>query len=298
MQKNSLWLRKKKMIFAWILVLPILLVRGFTTLYPILETFKNSFFEIKLLKGPGKKFIWFENYFQIFSDPKLIDSIEFTVIFTVVSVSMLVLLGTLLALLLNVTFKGKKFLRTIVLIPWALPMVVVGRAARWAFNDQFGFINDLVRRIIPSFHLDWLMGIGTARLSIICVDLWKNVPYFAILCLAALQFISDDIYEAAYIDGASKIQTFFRITLPNIFTTILSLSIFFTIWRVTSYDIVYSMTSGGPADSTSLLAYRIMTESFTNLNVGYSAAIAILLFFAMAIISQGGMGLIRKIERN
>ncbi len=292
---NRKSLRRKKLAVAWLFVLPALLVRGFTTLYPMLDTLKSSLFEIRLLKSPVPKFVGFANFTKIFTDPKLLASIEFTAIFTICSVCMLVILGTLLSLLLNIKFMGKKFLRTIVLIPWAMPMVVVGRAARWAFNDQFGFINDLIRRILPSFQMDWLMNASTARMAVIAVDLWKNVPYFAILCLAALQFISDDIYEAAYMDGATRVQTFFFITLPSILKTVLTLSIFFTIWRITSYDIVYAMTSGGPADSTSLLAYRIMTESFTNLNVGYASAIAIVLFVVMATISKGGMKLIDKL---
>jgi len=289
--------RRRKLKIAWMFVLPVLIIRGFTTLYPVLSILKNSFYEIRLMKSPIPKFVGFANFIRIFTDPKLLASIEFTLVFTVSSVSMLIIMGTLLSLLLNTQFAGKKFLRTIVLIPWAMPMVVVGRAARWAFNDQFGFINDLMRRIIPGFHLDWLMDVSTARMAVISVDLWKNVPYFAILCLAALQFISDDIYEAAYMDGATRIQTFLFITLPNIMKTILTLSIFFTIWRITSYDIVYAMTSGGPADSTSLLAYRIMTESFTNLNVGYASAIAVVLFLVMATISKGGMKLITLVDK-
>ncbi len=289
--------KKSHLAVAWAFVMPVLLIRGFTTVYPMLVTVYNSFFEIKLLKGKGAKFIGLENYLTIFKDPKLLQSIKFTALFTVCSVTFLVIFGTLLSLLLNAKFKGQKFLRTIVLIPWAIPMVVVGRAARWAFNDNFGFINDIIRIFNPDFHLDWLAGTGTSRFAVICVDLWKNIPYFAILCLAALQFLSDDIYEAALIDGANKVQSFFYITLPNILKTVLNLSIFFTIWRITSYDIVYAMTSGGPADSTSLLAYRIMTESFTNLNVGYASAIAMLLFLVMAVISRGGMRLINKLDK-
>ncbi len=289
--------RDGRLFAAWLFVLPVLLIRGFTTIYPMLVTVYNSFFEIKLLKGKGSKFIGLDNFISIFKDPKLIQSMKFTAIFTVCSVTFLVIFGTLLSLLLNAKFRGRKFLRTIVLIPWAIPMVVVGRAARWAFNDNFGFINDIIRFFVPSFHMDWLAAAGTSRFAVICVDLWKNIPYFAILCLAALQFLSDDIYEAALIDGAGKVQSFFYITLPNILKTVLNLSIFFTIWRITSYDIVYAMTSGGPADSTSLLAYRIMTESFTNLNVGYASAIAILLFVIMAVISRGGMRLIKKLDK-
>lgn len=293
---KSISVQRKKLTIAWLFVLPVLLIRGFTTLYPVFATVKDSFYQIKLLRSPIPKWIGLDNYFRIFKHPKLLASIEFTLIFTVCSVFFLIIFGTLFALLLNAQFAGRKFLRTIALIPWAMPMVVIGMAAKWGFNDTYGMINDLVRRFVPGFHLNWLMTTNTARIAVICVDLWKNIPYFAILVLAALQFIPGDIYEAARIDGASRIQSFFRITLPNIIKTILNLSIFFTIWRMTSYDIVYAMTSGGPANSTSLLAYRMMMESFTNLNVGYAASIAVMLFLVMALISSGGMAIIRRID--
>jgi len=288
--------KKQKLWVAWLLVAPVILIRGFTTLYPTVKIFVNSFYEIKLLKNPNRKFVGFRNYINIFKDAKVLDSIEFTLIFTVSSVLFLVIIGTAFALLLNVKFKGKKFLRTIALIPWALPMVVVGIAAKWSFNDTYGFINDLIRRLLPNFHLDWLTSINTAQISVILVDLWKNIPYFAILVLASLQFISDDIYEAAKLDGASHMQTFISITLPSIRKTIMLLIIFFSIWRLTSYDIVYAMTSGGPANGTSLIAYRIMTESFTNLNVGYASAISMVLFLCMAFLSIINLIFIKKID--
>lgn len=102
------------------------------------------------------------------------------------------------------------------LIPWAMPMIVAGRAARWGFNGQYGFVNDLIGRFVENFHYDWLIDVDSARIAVIIVDLWKDIPYFAILVLAALQYISGDIYEAAKIDGANAVRAFFSITLPNI----------------------------------------------------------------------------------
>ncbi len=288
--------KRKKLWVAWILVFPVLLVRGFTTIYPIIMTFINSTYDMSLLKGSDFQFVGFSNYVRIFSDPKLVTSIQFTAIFTVVSMAFHLVLGIILALMLNMKFKGKKFLRTIVLIPWAMPMVVAGLAARWAFNDTYGLINDLVRRFNESFHFDWLVKSGSARGAVIAVDLWKDLPFFAILVLAALQFISGDIYEAAKIDGAGPIRAFFSITLPNIMKTVLSLSIFFTMWRLTSFDVVYAMTSGGPGDSTTLVAYRIMQEAFTNLNLGYASAIAVCLFLVMAVLSTLQLRAIQKFD--
>lgn len=288
--------KRKKLWVAWILVFPVLLVRGFTTIYPIIMTFINSTYDMSLLKGADFQFIGFSNYVRIFSDPKLVTSIQFTAIFTIVSMAFHLVLGIILALMLNMKFKGKKFLRTIVLIPWAMPMVVAGLAARWAFNDTYGLINDLIRRFNESFHYDWLVQSGTARGAVIAVDLWKDLPFFAILVLAALQFISGDIYEAAKIDGAGPVRAFFSITLPNIMKTVLSLSIFFTMWRLTSFDVVYAMTSGGPGDSTTLVAYRIMQEAFTNLNLGYASAIAVCLFLVMAVLSTLQLKAIQKFD--
>lgn len=288
---------RRKMLIAVLLVLPVVVVRGFTTIYPIIKTIYTSFFNITLFNLKEPVYCGLSNYVKIFTDPKLITSLTFTAVFTVCSMTGIIILGTGLARAMNMPFRGRPILRTAVLIPWAMPMVVVGLAAKWAFNDTYGLINDLIRRFIaPSFHFDWLIHTGSVRASVILVDLWKNVPYFAIMVLAALQFIDEDIYEAARIDGAGCVRSFFSITIPNIRRHVLTLSIFFTMWRLTSYDIVYAMTSGGPGDATTLLSYRIMTETFTNMNMGYASAIAVLLFTVMALLSGLDFMVIRRLD--
>lgn len=266
------------------MILPVVLIRGFTTLFPILVTFKNSLFDIRILAGVDE-FVGLKNYLKIFSDPKVLTSIRFTVIFVIVSMALHIVLGIGLALILNMKFKGRRFLRTIVLIPWAMPTVVAGMAAKWAFNNDYGLINDFIRWFVPSYQNSWLINTGTARAAVIAMDLWKDLPFFAILVLSGLQFISGDIYEAAKVDGANAVQSFFRITLPLIAKNVMTLCIPFTLWRLTSFDLVYSMTSGGPGEDTALIAYRITTEAFTNLNVGYAAALAVALFIVMALLS-------------
>lgn len=267
-----------------ILIIPIVIIRGFTTIYPIIITFINSLYNIKVLSGIHE-FIGLKNYIDVFKDDKIISSIKFTAIFVIVSMLFHVLLGTILALILNMKFRGRRFLRTIVLIPWAMPAVVIGMAAKWGFNNDYGLINDLIRRFIPSFQFNWLINTGSARGAVVSMDLWKDLPFFAILILSGLQFISEDIYEAAKVDGANSIQIFFKITLPLIIKNILTLCIPFTLWRLTSFDLVYAMTSGGPGEDTSLIAYRIAMESFTNLNIGYASTLAIMLFVLMALFS-------------
>ena len=280
---------------AWVLIAPVLLLRGFTTIYPILQTVYNSFFDIRILSGVNE-FAGFSNYLNVFKDQKVLTTLQFTAMFVVVSMVFHVVLGVALALILNMKFRGRRFMRTIVLIPWAMPAVVIGMAAKWAFNNDYGLINDFVRRFVPDFQMNWLINAGTARTAVIAMDLWKDLPFFAILVLSGLQFISNEIYEAAKVDGADGIRSFIHITLPLIMRNVLTLCIPFTLWRLTGFDLVYSMTSGGPGEDTSLIAYRITMEAFTSLNVGYAAALAVMLFLVMAVFSWFNLRVMSRFE--
>lgn len=291
----NIYNKKNKMWIAWVLILPVLLIRGFTTIYPFFDTFKNSFYEIRILKGVNQ-FAGISNYISVFSDKKVQTSIEFTIIFVVVSMIGHVVFGVGLALVLNMKTKWRRFIRTIVLIPWAMPESVVGIAAKWAFNDKYGLVNDFVRRFVDGFSLNWLIHTESSRIAVIAVDLWRDLPYFAILVLSGLQFISSDLYEAAKVDGANARQSFLHITLPLITRNVVTLCIPFTLWRMTSFGLVYTMTSGGPGEDTALIAYRIMTEAFTNLNIGYASTLAIMLFVIMIVFSSINLKITNKLE--
>lgn len=291
----NIYNKKNKMWIAWVLILPVLLIRGFTTIYPFFDTFKNSFYEIRILKGVNQ-FAGISNYISVFGDKKVQTSIEFTIIFVVVSMIGHVVFGVGLALVLNMKTKWRRFIRTIVLIPWAMPESVVGIAAKWAFNDKYGLVNDFVRRFVDGFSLNWLIHTESSRIAVIAVDLWRDLPYFAILVLSGLQFISSDLYEAAKVDGANARQSFLHITLPLITRNVVTLCIPFTLWRMTSFGLVYTMTSGGPGEDTALIAYRIMTEAFTNLNIGYASTLAIMLFVIMIVFSSINLKITNKLE--
>ncbi|MCX5919444.1 MAG: sugar ABC transporter permease [Deltaproteobacteria bacterium] len=264
-------------------------------IYPTFDTFRTSLYHINLFKGI-REFVWFRNYINIFKDPKIISSFTFTGIFVLSSMSLHIILGIALALILNIQFRWRRFLRTIVLLPWAMPTVVIGLAAKWGFNNTYGFVNDIIRRFVPSLQLDWLIYKNSARVAVIVMDLWKDVPFFSILVLSALQFIPDELYEAAKIDGAGAYRMFQHITLPSLTKTILTLTIFFALWRLTMFDLVYSMTSGGPGESTALLAYRISMEAFTNMNLGYAASLGVILFLIIAMLSGINLFTIRRKE--
>lgn len=289
-------MKKKKLILAWALVLPALLIRGITIIYPLIATAWYSLLNYKMISRT-KNFIGLGNYTKLFKDMAIIDSVKFTLLFTVVSVVMIMALGVLLSLILNIKFRGKKFLRSIVLIPWAIPTIVVGIAAQWAFNDTYGFVNDIISRLTFSdCNFSWLVNPTTAQLAVIIVDVWKNVPYFAIMVLAALQSVPEELYESAQIDGAGRIKSFLNITAPHIKGVLITMGLFFTLWRLTSFDLVYSMTQGGPGSKTSLISYKITTEAFKNLNFGYASAISMVLFFIMVIVAAFGLKLQKKID--
>lgn len=193
--------RKSQYWIAWVLILPVLIIRGFTTLYTIIKTFVNSFFDIRVLSGVNE-FTGLKNYMNIFKDEKVITTLQFTVTFVIIPMAFHIVFGVALSLILNMRFKGRRFLRTIVLIPWAMSAVVIGMAAKWAFNNDYGMINDFIRWFIPGFQMNWLINTGTARVAVIAMDLWKDLPFFGILVLSGLQFISGDIYEAVRVNGA------------------------------------------------------------------------------------------------
>lgn len=288
--------KRRKATIAWLMVLPALLWRAATIVYPMLTTAWYSLLDYKMINRT-KEFVGFQNYVRLFQDTGIRDSIRFTLVFTVISVAAIMILGTMLALMLNVKFRGKKFLRSIVLIPWAMPTIVIAIAGQWAFNDIYGFVNDIISRLTQqSCTFAWLVNPIGAQAAVILVDVWKNVPFFAIMVLAALQSVPTELYESAAMDGAGALKRFFTITIPHIKRVLITMGLFFTLWRLTSFDLVYAMTQGGPGSKTSLISYKITTEAFKNLNYGYASAISMLLFIVMIIVASGGLKLQKKID--
>jgi multiple sugar transport system permease protein len=269
-------------------------LRVFTALYPMVMTFVYSFMNYNLMSRT-KSLAGLVNFIRMSTDLNVQESLAFTFIFTVCSIAFHVLLGVLLALALNVDFGGRKFLRSIVLIPWAIPMIVAGIAAQWMFNDQFGMVNDILYRIAGIKPI-WLVTRTSARFVVTVTDVWKDTPFFAILILAGLQGISGEVYESAVIDGASRWTSFWRITVPYLTPIIATLTTFFALWRLSSFDLVYAMTKGGPGSATSLLSYRVYMSAFNHLDLGYGSSISVVLFLVMGVIAILGFSLQRTVD--
>ena len=269
----------------WLLVLPALGLRCFTAILPLVQNFLLSLRDFHLVKG-SNVFVGFANYAALFRDPRVIDSITFTLLFVVLSTLFHLLFGILIALLLNVNWRARSLLRTVNLLPWAVPTIAIALAARYMLQKDFGLINDLYQ-LFTGMRRDWLGSIWGARFAVIAFDVWKNVPFLAIVVLAGLQGLPEEILEAAMVDGASRIRTFFKIVLPLLSPILATLLIFVSLFRLMSFDIVYGLTRGGPGTSTALLSYRAYYDAFNALNFGYAATEAFLLFIMVAVL--GGL---------
>lgn len=271
--------------WAWLLIAPSLFIVATMALLPIFLAFLQSFF-LRDLTVPqlGTPFVGLDNYLYIVRDSRFWAALNNTVFFTVVSVFLETALGLALALMLNRAFSGRGLARAAILIPWAVPTVVSAQMWRWIYNDKVGVLNDVLMRLgILSNPYPWLASVDTARACIIVADVWKTTPFMALMLLAGLQVIPDSLYEAAEVDGASKIQQFFRITLPLLTPILLVAVLFRTLDAFRIFDLVYVLTSG--AFGTETLSVLTADVTFRFNDYGLGSAYAVIMFGCIVAIS-------------
>ncbi len=248
-------------------------------LYPIAESFRLSFYRLILtLPWLGQKFVGWENYRDFFTDPVARSSVVTTLIFVAVTSSLEVLLGFGMALVLNELFPGRGLLRAVVLIPWAVPTVVASQMWRFIFNDRYGLFNFLLFGGQTDRYLAPLAEPRLALLAVMVADIWKTSSFAALIILAGLQSIPDELYEAGSMDGATEWQKFRHITLPLVKPALLLALLFRTIDALRVFDLVFVMTQGGPADATNLLQFYGYKKSFAEGMIGYGSVISVVSF--------------------
>ena len=290
---RQLTLKQRFYIIAILLLLPAVTLRIFTTLYPFIQT---GIYSVQRYNPafPPATYVGFGNFERLANDPIVRVSIGFTILFVGVSTLFQIIFGLAVAHLLNAPFRLRGVARTLSLIPWAMPMIVVALGFRWMFDDQFGMIPDLLRRIL-GLETRWLIDPANSRAAVIAVNIWKSTPFVALVLLAGLQGIPRDLYEAAHVDGAHAWQRLRHITLPMLMPIIITISMFMLVWQLAVFDLPYAMTGGGPGFSTTLLAQKIYQE-IVALNYGYAAAISMVLVGIVAIIGLVGLLLFRRVE--
>jgi len=256
------------------------------SLYPIFESFRLSFYRLILtLPWLGQKFVGLENYVDLLTDPVALNSLMTTMIFVAVTAVSEVMLGLGMALILNESFRGRGLLRAIVLIPWAIPTVVSSQMWRFIFNDRYGLFNFLLFGEKTSLYLAPLADPQLALMAIMTADIWKTSSFAALIILAGLQIIPDELYEAASIDGATAWQKFRHITLPLVKPALLLALLFRTIDAFRVFDLVFVMTQGGPADTTNVLQFYGYKKSFAEGMIGYGSAISVGVFLFSLMLS-------------
>ncbi len=274
-------------LFAFLLVLPAILIVGALFVYPLVFSLVVSFFRSDI-RYPGVQFRGLRNYLDIFRDPDLVASFWRTLYFTVVSIAIEMVVGVTVAVAFNGRFAGRPIARSIILVPWAVPPVVNGIIWNWLVHPKIGIVNYLLTAVgIMERYKPWLADPSWAMNIIILADAWKWTPLVVLLVLAGLQAIPEELYEAARMDGAGSGTVFFRVTLPCIMWPVLVTLILRTVEAVRVFDIIYIMTRGGPASSTKVTTFHVWEIVFRYHNLGMGSALAYtitILIVALAVL--------------
>jgi trehalose/maltose transport system permease protein len=275
--------RQKRL--AWYLIIPAVFVVFLVIGFPLFQVIYYSLLKYKLDGVTPASFVGLDNYAFIFSDSDFWHAVWVTLIFTFFSITIESGLGLVVALVANSEFKGRTLLRVAILIPWAIPTVVSSQIWKWMFNDIYGVANVILANLHLIPHkLAWLATPETALPVIIAVDVWKTTPFMSLLLLAGLQLIPGDLYEAASIDGATGVKSFFAITLPLVTPTLLVALIFRTLDALRVFDIFYIMVGGQGNMATVAVYNQQQLIQFLDAGVGSATSVVILLFIMIFVV--------------
>jgi ABC-type sugar transport system permease subunit len=277
---------------GYLLVAPAVILLLGITAYPLGYNIWNSFHAENLSVAVGQGgFVGGDNYTRMFNSSQWAAALERTAAFAGVSIAIETVVALGLALMLHRRFRGRALLRVAILIPWAVPTVVSATLWKTMFDQRAGFVD-----YIFGLHTTWLAGIWTSWAAILVADAWKNVPFIAIILLAGLQVIPQEIYEAARIDGASWWQSFRRLTLPLLKPALAVALVFRILSALLIFDVIYIMTGGGPGLSTETLSFLNWQTFLVDTDFGYGGAISVMLVVLCLVTAGVVMRLMRSSE--
>lgn len=272
--------------YGYALITPSMVIVFGVIIIPIITTLIYSFVNIDPLSSHNGEFAGLSFYQKALTSSAFWEDLGRTLYFTITSTALETLFGLMIALLLNEEFPGVRFLRSIIIIPWAIPTVVNGSLWKLMLNGEYGVINAILQRLhLIDAYQSWLGNPGTAMLCIVIADTWKMTPLAVIFFLAALQGLDRTRYEAAMVDGAGAFRRFTALTLPALKPTILVIIVMRTVEKFKAFDIFYLMTRGGPANSTKTLMYDTYLQAFTNLNYSEAATLAYLIVLVVIMLT-------------
>ncbi len=272
---------------AWAMVSPTILIVLAVAFLPVLYTVYLSLHHATVTQAGG--FAGLSNFTAIFSDPTFVQALKYTLIFTVVSVAVELVLGMGVALVLNRRFRGRGLLRALVLIPWAFPLAIAAVLARLMLQDPFGILQYLAQQV-GVVHGPILSNYTALLIGVMVVDVWTSTPFMALLLLAGLQTIPGEVLEAAKVDGATAVQSFFRVTVPLLKPAMLVALLFRTLQAWAVYDLFWVMAEHN-INSLSTYVYQGVTQSSLNFAPGTAAAVfTFVTSLAIALVYIKGFG--------
>jgi multiple sugar transport system permease protein len=279
-------LSKKQL--GYILITPALLLIAFISVYPFLMTVWYSLHKIRLnVPSAAQPFVGLQNYFKLFGTSRFRNSLMLTFFFSFSWVAVQFVFGLGIALVLNMQFKGRAFIRASILVPWAMALVITALLWQWMYNPVFGVINAFLMAL--GFIKEPVNWLGTtffsAYISVLVVEVWRNTPFMALILLAGLQGISHELYEAARIDGAGRMSCFLHITIPQLQHAILVALLFRSIDAFRSFDLLYVLTQGGPGRSTEIASLYAYKSLFQYLDFGRGSTATVIMAIVTTTLS-------------
>jgi multiple sugar transport system permease protein len=274
-----MWRRARRLsdpAFGWLLLAPALALLAVVVAWPLARNVVLSFHEVELGRQLSRSFVGLDHYRALAADRQFHRALGNTVLFTAASTALEMLLGLAMALLLARPFRGRGLARAAVLVPWALPTAVMAMAWRFLYNDQYGAVNDLLRRLgLVDGPVNWLGEPGWAMAAAVVADVWKTTPFVVVVLLAGLAAIPRELDEALAVDGASAWRRFTLLTLPWLRPYLLLAFLFRVIQAFGLFDLMWVLTGGGPGGSTEVLPLLIYDATFRYLDLGYGAALTV-----------------------
>lgn len=289
--------RLKTYAFGYGLLLPTLALLAVLLAWPVLQAVAMSVQRLRLTAPEPARFVGWDNYVALWRDPTWWSALRITLIWTSANLVAQLLLGTLLALLLNERLRGRGGLRSAALIPWIVPSVAAALIWRWLFDGSAGLINALLVQIgVLHDYVAWLGNPQTALPAVILESIWKGTPFVLVVVLAALQTIPAELNEAAAIDGAGSLQRLWRITLPAIRPTLAIAAILTVVYTVNNFNAIWLMTQGGPLHATEILFTYAYQTAFQRFDFGLAAAMSVVLFVILLIPTSAYLFLVERSE--
>jgi multiple sugar transport system permease protein len=284
---------------SYFFVIPSLLFIGLFMLFPIAYNLIISFQNVTIMNLAGEReFVGLLNYINIFKDLNFTVSMKNSFLFTAACLLFQFMIGFAFALFYNQKFPGRDLMRSLMLLAWMLPIVITATLFKWMLSNDYGIINYVLLSIgIIDQPIHWLTEVDTSLIGTVIGNVWVGIPFNMIILLSALQSLPEDLYEAAKIDGANRVQRFFHITIPLLKPTILILLMLGIVYTFKVFDLIFIMTAGGPVNSSTVLPLYAYQLAFQQFEFSMGAAVATVMFVILSVFASIYLWMIRKEEQ-